>query len=79
MAAPSNPVLGWIRRVFPPCWDGIVVSTTLGYVITVLEQMHIHRVVVVNEHKQPISIVSVGDVLAVLVEEPEGYFGTLLK
>jgi CBS-domain-containing membrane protein len=75
-SAPTNPVMGWIRKVFPPSWEGITVGTTLGFVITVLEQLHIHRVVVVDSHKAPLSIVSVGDVLSVLVVEPEGYFGT---
>jgi predicted transcriptional regulator len=54
----------------------VMMDTTLGHVVRVLESLHVHRVVVTDHRGVAVGIVSLSDVLAELVYEPEGYFGT---
>ncbi len=46
------------------------------HVIRMLVGLHVHRIVVVDFTGQAQSVVSIRDVLAALVEEPAGYFGS---
>ena len=48
----------------------------LQHVIQMLVGLHIHRVIVTNFSGATISVIAIRDVLAVLAEEPKGYFGT---
>ena len=53
----------------PPC-------PHLQHVVRMLVGLHVHRIVVTGYDGKPLSVVSITDVLAALVQEPAGYFGT---
>jgi hypothetical protein len=55
----------------PPC-----AFVLWQHVIRMLAGLHVHRIVVTGYDGKPLAVVSITDVLAALVQEPAGYFGT---
>jgi CBS-domain-containing membrane protein len=67
-------LVGWVRKhVASPAWDHITGAAPLEEVVQVLTKLHIHRVVVTDAEHVPVCVVSVGDIISALVQEPEGY------